>query len=167
MVDHACSRRRISGGITGVAVVWLAVVASAWASAAALPNPCALLTKVHPEHAFGGEKTLAVKHVKLQKYGSGQYASVSCSETVGAQPVVLNLSGPASGGFGGVKVTSQTHPSGLGSGATLTVGTALGGGGPVDFVAFHKSSVSAVLTANGASPSALTAFARQVYRALP
>jgi hypothetical protein len=154
--------------IAGVATfVWLAFVAATFASAAVLPSPCTLLAKLHPERAFGAGKTLAVKHVKLQKYGAGQYTSVSCSETVGAQPVILNLSGPASGGFGGVKVTSQTHPSGLGAGATLTVGTALGSGGPVDFVAFHKSSVSAVLTANGASPSALTAFARQIYKALP
>ena len=165
VLARSCGRFRALITALAAVAVWLTVVAAG--SAAALPNPCALLAKVHPERTLGRGKTLAVKHVKLQKYGSGQYASVSCSETVGAQPVNLNLSGPASGGFGGVKVISQTHPSGLGSGATLTVGTAAGSGAPVDFLSFHRSSVSAVLTADGASPSALTAFARQVYKALP
>ena len=150
-----------------VALACLVFVASGVASTAALPNPCTLLARAHPERTFGAGKMLAVKDRKLQKYGSGLSASASCSETVGTQPVVLSLFGAGAGGYAGVKVTSQTHPSGLGSGAALIVGTAAGGGGPVDFVVFHKSSVYVDASANGASPTVLTTFARQIYKALP
>lgn len=68
------------------------------------------------------------------------------------------------GGSGGVVVTSVTHPSGLGAGDELTVGKAMGSDGPVDVIVFHKGGVYVTINANGASPSNLTAFARQVYR---
>ena len=143
----------------------LAFAAAGSAAVATLPNPCTLLTKVHPEHTFGHGTTVAVMHRKLQKYGSGAYAGSYCSEMVGKLLVTLSLSASA-GGSGGVKVISQTHPSGLGSAATLTVGTGPTGS-PVDFVAFRKASLYVSLSANGAKPSSITTLARQVYKLLP
>jgi hypothetical protein len=155
-----------------VALVASAVIlaGSAWfvaSSAAALPNPCTLLDNAHAGTAFGDGKTLPLGTKKTQHYGTGKYAGASCLTTVGSQQVSLDLSG-GGGGFGGVKVTSQTHPSGLGPGATLTVGTGLGnGGGPIDFISFHRGPIYAVVTANGASTAVLTSFARAVYHELP
>jgi hypothetical protein len=148
-------------------VVCLSGAAAGSAAVATLPNPCTLLAKVHPEHTFGHGKTVEVTHKKLQKYGSGRYASVACSETVGTQPVSLSLSGAPPGGFGGIVKPTSSHPSGLGVGDTLIVGTAAGKGTPVDIVLFHRASVYADLSANGASPALLTSFARQVYKQLP
>jgi hypothetical protein len=141
------------------------LAAAASASGLASPNACAVLTEAHPEKAFGHGKVLAVSQRKSQKYGVGAAASSVCSEKVGTQAVSLSLSS-SSGGFGGVKVTSQTHPSGLGAGDTLTVGTTPSGGSPVDFVSFHRGNVYAVASANGATPSVLTTFARIVYKLL-
>jgi hypothetical protein len=155
---------RAAGAVVATAT-WLAPVAAGETSAAGLPNACTLLASANPQGALGHGKALAVGHQKLQKYGTGATASSVCSETVGTQPVTLGLSG-SGGGFGGVKVTSQTHPSGLGSGATLTVGTAPSGG-PVDFVSFHRGSVWADLGANGANSGSLTTLARSVYQRLP
>ena len=132
-------------------------------SAASLPNACTLLTNAHPGETLhkGGS---AITHRALHKYGSGEGASQTCSETIGTQSVYLSLSLGA-GGFGGVKVTSTTHPSGLGSGASLIVGTSRSGGA-VDFINFHKGTIFASVSANGASPSGITTVARKVYKLL-
>jgi hypothetical protein len=158
-----CGRRL---ALAGIAACCAALVSAGAGSAAPLPNACTLLATVHPEkilHRHGSK----VGHRALHKYGSGKTASATCSETIGTQPVYLDLSLARSGGFGGVKVTSTTHPAGIGSGATLVVGTAAGSGGPVDFVSFHRGTVYADLSANGASPASLTAVAREVYKVLP
>lgn len=151
-------------GLVCLLIGSLAVVATAAASGTALPSACAVLTKAHPEKAFGHGRVLVVSHHKAQKFGTGAATILVCSETVGRQSVSLSLSS-SGGGFGGVKVISQTHPSGLGSGDTLTVGTSPTGS-PVDFISFHRGGVFAVITANGAVPSLLTAFARTIYKLL-
>jgi hypothetical protein len=151
--------------VVGFAVACLAALAAGTASAT-LPNPCTLLTKVHPEQTFGHGKTLAVTNRKQQKYGSGKYASVMCSEIVGTQPVSISLSGAAPGGFGGVMDPKTTHPGGLGAGDSLIIGKGVPNGGPVDFVLFHRGAAYVDLSANGATPALLTTFARQVYKAL-
>src|ERR1700690_2473442 len=147
-------RSSVRMAVAAVFVACFVLVGAGGVSAAPLPNPCALLTKVHPERVFGHGKTLVVTHRVQRKYGSGALANLSCAETVGTQPVSINLSAGA-GGFGGVKIPSQTHPAGLGVGATLFVGTGLGGGGPVDFVEFHAATIYVSISANGASPSTL------------
>lgn len=157
------SRRRAV--IAGVAAVCLAALAAGTASAT-LPSPCTLLTNVHPEHTFGHGKTLTIRDRKQQKYGSGKYASVTCSETVGTQPVSISLSAAAPGGFGGVANEKTTHPSGLGAGASLITGKGVPNGGAIDFVLFHRGTVYVDLSANGATTELLTTFARQVYKAL-
>ena len=162
--------RALSSGRRLSAVVVLAgcllIAASAAASQAALPNACAVLTKAHPEKAFGRGKVLPISHRKSQKFGVGATASFVCSEKVGTQTISLSLSSSSSGGFGGIKVTSQTHPSGLGVGDTLTIGKSASGTSPIDFLSFHRAGIYADVTANGASPSVLTAFSRAVYRLL-
>ena len=157
------SRRRAI--VAGIAAVCLAAVAAGTASAS-LPNPCTLLTNVHPEHTFGHGKTLTVRDRTQHRYGSGKYGSVTCSETVGTQPVSISLSGAAPGGFGGIMDPKTSHPSGLGAGASLITAKGVPNGGPVDFVLFHRGTVYVDLSANGATPALLTTFARQVYAAL-
>ncbi len=154
--------------LRGIAVVGgsaaaLALAGGALAGGTAVPNACTLLANAHPEKVFGHGKTLAVAHRKAQKFGTGKYATYQCSETVGTQAVSLSVSS-GGGGFGGVKVTSETHPSGVGSGATLIVGTAAGSGKPVDFISFHRGTVYLDIDANGASPALLTSLARAVYK---
>jgi hypothetical protein len=129
------------------------------------PSACTVLMKAHPEKAFGHGKILAVSQRKSQKFGAGAAATSVCSEKVGTQAISLSLSSSGAG-FGGVRVTSQTHPSGLGAGDTLSVGTTPRGSSPVDLLSFHRGNVYAVVTANGAAPSVLTTFARSVYRLL-
>jgi hypothetical protein len=70
------------------------------------------------------------------------------------------------GGSGGVAVTSLTDPSGLGAGAEFTIGKAMGSGGPVDVIVFHRGGVYVTINANGAAPSNLTALALQVFQSL-
>jgi hypothetical protein len=148
--------------VSGVVSGCLTLVASGAATAAALPNPCALLTAVHAEKTLAKGKSVVVKHGKLVKSGSGSFVRLTCSEMVGTQPVFLTLS-HSSGGFGGVKITSTTHPSGLGSGDQLVVGTGPTGA-PVDFIVFHKAGVFADISANGANPGKLTTLARQLFK---
>jgi hypothetical protein len=159
-------RSAVSYVVAFCSVVLTSVVLAA-SSAAALPNPCTLVANAHAGTAFGKGKSLALGAQKVQKYGTGKYAGATCLTSVGTQQLSLGVSGTASGGFGGVKVTSQTHPGGLGSGATLTVGTAAGSGSAVDFITFDRGGVYVDITANGGSPATLTSFARQVYKLLP
>jgi hypothetical protein len=153
-------RHRLSV-VVGVVVCLGLVAAFAAAAATALPNPCTLLAKVHAEKTlgFGG-----VTQGKLTTFGSGQAASSTCSEKVGALSVFLTLSHLA-GGFGGIKITSTAHPNGLGSGDELVVGTGPSGN-PVDFIVFHKRSVFVDLSANGATSAHITTVARQIYKLL-
>ena len=152
------------GVVVAVVLACAGFAAAGRVSAANQPNACTLLSNAHPEMILhkGGS---AITHHALHKYGSGQGASQTCSETIGTQPVNLSLSLGA-GGFGGVKVTSTTHPSGLGSGDALIVGTSPSGGA-VDFIEFHRGTVFADLSANGASPGGITTVARRVYKLLP
>ena len=151
--------------IAGVAVTCLAALAAGTA-AAALPNPCALLTKTHPEQTFGHGSTLPVTKRVQHKYGTGKYITLQCSENVGAQSVSISLSSGGAGGFGGVAEIKTTHPSGLGAGDSLITGKGVPAGGPVDFVEFHRGAIYVDINANGASTTVLTTFARQVYKAL-
>ena len=130
-----------------VAIAVVALVAASAASPATLPNPCTLLSKVHAERTLAKGKSVVVTHGKLANHGSGSLASSTCSEMVGTLPVYLTVSHSFSG-FGGIKVTSITHPSGLGPGDELVVGAGPTGS-PVDFIVFHKSTVYVDLSANG------------------
>jgi hypothetical protein len=152
--------------VFGIALL-LALVSTTAAGAAsrtALPNPCTLLASVHPEATLAPGKSVTGQ--KLAHYGTGAGVSSTCSEKIGALPVFLSVS-INFGGFGGIKVTSTTHPTGLGSGDELVVGTGLGSsGGPVDFIVFHKATTYVDISANGASPTSLTVLARQVDKLL-
>ena len=161
------SHRPIAALVAGIAafaaVPVLAVAGTASSRATALPNPCTVLAAAHAERTIGTDKSAAAKPGKLSKYGTGALLNETCTETVGKIEVALSVAHNF-GGFGGVKVTSTTHPGGLGAGDTLVVGTSPDGSKPVDFIMFHKASVYASISANGAAPASLTAFARQVYK---
>lgn len=146
----------------GVAACIAPFAAFPAAAATAVPNPCTLLTKTHAGKTLAGG---SVAPGKLTKFGSGKAASSTCSLKAGRLSVFLTLS-QAAGGFGGITITSKTHPAGLGSGSELIVGTSPSGS-PVDFVVFHKKSVFADLSANGATPAHITTVARQIYKFLP
>jgi hypothetical protein len=150
----------LSVGVAVVAVAAGAAIAAA-SGTATLPDPCALLAKVHPETTIAKSRTVTVKLGKLVKSGSGNFATAYCRETVGKLTVSISVSHEA-GGFGGVHVTSTTHPTGLGAGDELVVGTGPTGS-PVDFIVFHTTRAYVSINANGATPSGLTALARQVY----
>lgn len=147
----------------GVAVVAAAAACSAAAAApaAALPDPCSLLTKAQPQNTIAKGMTVAVKLGKLVKSGTGNNAYAYCTETVGKLTVSISVSHYL-GGFGGVRIVSTTHPTGLGAGDELVVGTGMSGGA-VDFIIFHAGGVYLDISANGATPTSLTDLARQVY----
>ena len=148
----------LSVAVTLVAAATGAAIANA---ASALPDPCTLLTKVHPESTIAKGTTVTAKLGKLVKYGSGTFATLYCPETVGKLTVSISVSHNG-GGFGGIRVTSTSHPTGLGSGDELIVGIGQSGG-PIDFIVFHTTKAYVDISANGATPSSLTALARQVY----
>jgi hypothetical protein len=160
-------RLPVFGAVPMLALAFLLALvltnAAGAAAGAALPSPCALLGGVHPEATLAPGKSVTGQ--KLTRYGTGPLASETCSEKVGALPVYLSVSHNF-GGFGGIRVTSTTHPSGLGSGDELVVGTGAGNGSAIDFIVFHKTTAYVDLSANGASPASLTALARQVYKLL-
>jgi hypothetical protein len=158
-------RRSSLVGAALAAAMTLVPFAVAGGVTASLPNACTVLASANPQTAFG-HGTAAAGKAKLQTYASGKYASASCTQMIGSQTVVLSLSLAGPGGFGGVKITSTSHPKGLGSEDSLIVGTGEGSGAAVDFVTFHRGSIYADLSANGASPTKLTAFAKAVYRLL-
>ena len=143
----------------------LASAAVGSAQTATLPNPCTILASAHPQ-SLNGKAAATVSHGTLKAYGTGKYAQVSCSETVGTISVYLSYYSNV-GGSGGVKIISQTHPSGFGGTATLTVGTGVANNAPVDYLVFRKGPLYADLSANGAEPSKLTLLAQEVYKLTP
>lgn len=131
------------------------------ASAAALPNTCAMLKAAHPQNSLG--KGLHTPVGVYKPYGSP--VQVGCTVKVGTLSVSRYLASSSGGGSGGVSITRETHPKGIGAGGTLSVGT-LATGGPFDEIAFHRVGIYATLMAHGAAPSRLTLLARQVYAKL-
>jgi len=146
------------------AVVGLTAVSASPAARTALPNPCTVLSSIHSYTMLGHGAREVGKTGPLKTYGSGKYQSVSCSDVVGPITVYLSLMANGTGGFGGVRVTSTTHPEGFGGTGTLIVGTGAGGGGPVDFMVFHRGTTYVDLSANGATPAGLTLLGQSLYK---
>lgn len=157
--------RQRAAACAAVAFAAFALAAAPAAQSATVPNPCTVLAAAHPQGSIGATN-VSVKPGKLTKYGSGKYEQLTCFETVGKLSVYLSYY-YATGGSGGVRVLSRTHPAGLGPQGELTVGTGAGNNEPVDYVSFKKGSLYADLGANGAEPSALTTFAQEVYKLTP
>jgi hypothetical protein len=158
-------RSRIGAALAIAAVACLASAAFASARVATLPNPCTILASAHPQD-LKGTGSVTVGRGTLKTYGSGKYEQVTCNETVGPLTVYLSYY-MAVGGSGGVRVVSQTHPSGFGGTATLTVGTGVVNNSPVDYLVFKKGALYADLGANGAEPSQLAALGREIYKLTP
>ena len=158
-------QRRLLATLAAAAVALLLFAAASSAREAALPNPCAILASAHAK-SLNAKATATVSPGKLNKYGSGKYAQVSCNETVGTISVYLSYYTNL-GGSGGVRIISQTHPAGFGGTATLTVGTGATNKAPVDYIIFRKGTLYANLSANGAEPSKLTTLGQQVYKLTP
>ena len=145
-----------------IGTVALSALTSGPAAATALPNPCTVLGAAHAQSTIARGRHVNVGPVKVSTTTPSYKA---CSQVVGSITVYLGVSAFL-GGSGGIRVTSVTHPTGLGPGDELTVGKAMGSGGPVDVIVFHKGGAYVTISANGASPGNLTALARQVYRSL-
>jgi hypothetical protein len=143
----------------------LALAAAASARGAALPNPCTILASAHAKSLTAGA-TATVSPGKLTKYGSGKYEQVTCDERVGTISVYLSYY-MNTGGSGGVRIISQSHPAGFGGTATLTVGTGAGNNAPVDYIDFRKGTLYGDVSANGAEPSKLTALGQVIYKLTP
>ena len=160
-------RTRVVSALTlasaSVAVIGSGALVASTAAAGALPNPCSVLAAAHAQNTIARGHHVNVGKVKVS---TSTPTYKACSQVVGSITVYLGISSFL-GGSGGVAVTSLTHPSGLGVGAELTIGTAMGSGGPVDVIVFHRGGVYVTINANGAAPSNLTTLARQVFRSLP
>jgi hypothetical protein len=129
------------------------------ASAASLPNACSILKAAHPQ-TIGGAVSGGYSSLHLSTFWS-------CSVTVGTVTVDLFITRVKNGtqGTGTAKVSSLTHPSGLGLSSALKVGT-LSIGGPYDEVDFNNKGIWASITANGAVPAMLLALGRKAYSKL-
>ena len=160
-------RTRVVSALTrasaSVAVIGSGALAVSAAAAAALPNPCSVLAAARAQNTIARGHHVNVGEVKVSR-STPTYRA--CSQVVGSITVYLGISSFLAGS-GGVAVTSLTHPTGLGAGAELTIGKAMGSGGPVDVIVFHRGGVYVTINANGAAPSNLTTLARQVFRSLP
>jgi hypothetical protein len=158
-------RTRLFAPLAAAALVGLTCAAASPAQPVEFPNPCTVLAVAHPQ-SLTAAASATVSPGTVKRYGSGKYEQVSCDETVGTVPV--NLSYYMSvGGSGGVRIISRSHPTGFGGTATLTVGTAAASHAPVDFIDFHKGTLYADLSANGAEPAKLTSLGQVVYRLTP
>ncbi len=144
--------------LAAVSLTVTTVLSELPASARKLPNACSILSAVRPQNTIG-----ASTHASAGTYKPSNSIGYSgCYVKVGTITVTLYLSaGP--GGSGGVRVTSTTHPSGLGTGDNLVIGVGAGSRAPVDYITFHRGGIYASINANGTKPSALTALAREVY----
>jgi len=158
-------RMRSLAMLAGAALASLALAAASSARDVALPNPCTILASSHPQ-SLTAKATATVSPGKLKTYGSGKYEQVTCDETVGTISVYLSYYKNV-GGSGGVRIISQTHPTGFGGTATLTVGTGAGNNAPVDYISFRKGPLYADLSANGAEPSKLTTLGQEIYKLTP
>ncbi len=161
----ALARLVAIAAIGSVACLLLAAAAEGASAATSLPNPCTLLTAAHAEKALDPTKSVSVGAVHLQTSGTGTFASEACSETVGPLTVSVDVF-LQDFGFGGVLHPTELHPTGIGGGVVIT-GTSASSGAPVDSAHLHKGRVYAVIVANGASPTGLTAISRQIYQLLP
>ena len=156
-------RTRVVSALTlasaSVAVIGSGSLVASTAAAGALPNPCSVLAAAHAQNTIARGHHVNVGKVKVS---TSTPTYKACSQVVGSITVYLGISSF----LGGVAVTFLTDPSGLGAGAELTIGKAMGSGGPVDVIVFHRGGVYVTINANGAAPSNLTALARQVFRSL-
>jgi len=144
-----------------IAVIGSGALAVSAAAAVAMPNPCPVLAAAHSSNTIARGHHVNAGKVKVSTSTSTSTYR-ACSQVVGSITVYLGISSF----LGGVAVTFLTDPSGLGAGAELTIGKAMGSGGPADVIVFHRGGVYVTINANGAAPSNLTALARQVFQSL-
>ena len=158
---------RHSNLLAMVAAAWfaaLSLVAGTAVAMASLPNPCTLLVAAHAEKALDPTSSVKVGAGHLQKYGSGQFASQTCTETVGALTVSVSLF-LQDFSSGGVLHPTEIHPAGIGGGFIITGKSTTGTA--VDNAHLHKGQVYATIAANGATPSGLTTLSQKIYKLMP
>jgi hypothetical protein len=148
-----------------VAACALSLVAGGRAVAmTSLPNPCTLLADAHVQKELDPTNSVKVGPGHLKTYGSGKFADENCSETVGSLTVAVSVF-LEDFSSGGVMHPVELHPAGIGGGVIIT-GTSPTGTA-VDIAHLHKGPVYADVSANGATPSSLTALSQQIYKLLP
>ena len=157
-------RTRLLATLAATVLAGLALAAAASARGVSLPNPCTILASAHAQlerhvrrHGLSGQ---------AEDVWLGKFEQLTCDESVGKISVYLSYY-LNQGGSGGVRITSQSHPTGFGGTATLTVGTGAGNNAPVDYIEFRKGTLYADLSANGAEPAKLTTLGQEVYKLTP
>ncbi len=158
-------RTRLLATLAATALAGLAFAAASSARGVSLPNPCTILASAHAQ-SLSATSAATASPGKLKTYGSGKFEQLTCDESVGTISVYLSYY-LNQGGSGGVRITSQSHPTGFGGTATLTVGTGAGNNAPVDYIEFRKGTLYADLSANGAEPAKLTTLGQEVYKLTP
>jgi hypothetical protein len=117
-----------------IAVFGSGALAVSAAAAVALPNPCSVLAAAHAQNTIARGHHVKAGKVKVST-STPTYRA--CNQVVGSMITAYLGVSSFLGGSGGVAVTSLTDPSGLGAGAELTIGKAMGSGGPVDVIVFQ------------------------------
>ena len=134
-------------------------------SAAAWPNPCTLLTRVHARTSIAEGRTVAVKLGTVTKNS----VETTCSESIGKLIIGLIIGPPSANNLSVPHVVSESSVTGLGANATLVLGSSLYGGEtnglPLDYINFLKSGLFVAITvSNGTTTkTALTALATALY----
>ena len=151
-------------GAAGAIASLCAAAAAGGAGAAAVPNPCTLVSPAVVSSTVGLSSTLSGK---LSTRPDGKVKQSLCTFTHGAATLEIVVAPhQPSGGYGGPPGMVMTHPSGLGTGATFAYGT-----NPRFLFAnasFTKGSLDGGVYDNGKLPTAdILSLAKIVYKALP
>jgi hypothetical protein len=136
------------------------------AGATAWPNPCGLLSRVHPQTSVAKGHHVAVKLGTVTKSS----VETTCSESIGKLSIGLIIGPPSANNLSVPHVISESSVAGLGANATLVLGSSLEGGEtnglPLDYIYFYKAGLFvAVTVTNGTTTKiALTDVASALYR---
>jgi hypothetical protein len=143
----------------------VALVFTAGASAAKVPNPCSLVPASEVTATMGVKGATLVG--KLSTRPDGAVKQTLCTYTRGAATLEIQIAPhQTSGGYGGPPGMVITHPSGFGAGDTFAYGT-----NPKFLFAnmsFTKGGFDAGVYDNGKYANAdVLALAHKVYAAIP
>ena len=155
---------RLLTTLPAVALAGLAFVAASSARGVSLPNPCTILASAHAQSVTAKAAATASGHAEDVRLGQVRAGDLRRDGRDGqGLPLLLHERGR----LRRRQIVSQSHPTGFGGTATLTVGTGAGSGAPVDYIVFRKGPLYADLSANGAEPSKLTTLGQEVYKLTP
>jgi hypothetical protein len=147
--------RAVGLGVCALAIAAAGAFGARATPAAAWPNPCMLLSKVHAQTAIAKGRKVAVKLGTVTKNS----IETTCSESVGKLSVELIIGGKSANTLSVPHVISESSVPALGPSSVITIGGALPGGEtnglPLDYVDFSKSGLFVALAvSNGTTTKA-------------